>query len=238
MASNLISLKQLDGFIHAYIILSGISVSGNSSNISNALATACNTAGKGNTSVTFRPFTTYDEGQGIQTGSTRLQIYDAIDKSEFKDSLGNFVYGKLSYSSPTWTLSFYTLVSGVETAYSFASATAISVNIIYVFSLATFPPDAFTKVGVVELDSATGTNKEVRSIREVLTVSATNTISQELTYVPLYGVTFRVNTIPYQTTDIAPLFSVTSKAITINPNNGFSITTSDTVTANYEYNPL
>jgi len=235
MANNLISLKQLDGFIHAYIVLSGISVSGSSANITSALSTACNTAGKGGTSVTYREFTTYDEGQGIQTGSTRLQIYDATDKSEFKDSVGNFVYGKLTYSSPVWTLSFYSLVSGTETAYSFASATSIGTNIIYVFSLATFPPDALTRVGVVELDSSVV--KEVRTIREVLTVASTNTISQQLTYTPLYGVTFRVNTVPYQTTDTAPLFSVTNKAVTINPNNGFNITTTDTVTANYEYNP-
>lgn len=37
----------------------------------------------------------------------------------FVDDDGNLVYGRLTESSGTWTLSFYSLVFGVETAYSF-----------------------------------------------------------------------------------------------------------------------
>lgn len=42
------------------------------------------------------------------------------------DSTGNIVYGRLTYATGTWTLSFYSLVGSAETAYSFASATDIS----------------------------------------------------------------------------------------------------------------
>lgn len=43
----------------------------------------------------------------------------------FVDTSGNLVYGRLTYSSPNYTLSYYSLVSGVETAYSFSSPTNI-----------------------------------------------------------------------------------------------------------------
>lgn len=41
------------------------------------------------------------------------------------DSFGNLVYGRITFSAGVWTLSFYVLISGTETAYSFASATDI-----------------------------------------------------------------------------------------------------------------
>lgn len=44
----------------------------------------------------------------------------------FVDSIGNLVYARLTYSAGTWTLSYYTLVSGSETAYTFTSAANIT----------------------------------------------------------------------------------------------------------------
>lgn len=41
----------------------------------------------------------------------------------FVDTSGNLVYGRLTYSSPNYTLSYYSLVSGTETAYSFSTST-------------------------------------------------------------------------------------------------------------------
>jgi hypothetical protein len=40
----------------------------------------------------------------------------------FVDSLGNVVYGRLTYAASVWTLSYYVLLSAVETAYSFGSS--------------------------------------------------------------------------------------------------------------------
>jgi len=45
--------------------------------------------------------------------------------TEIIDGAGNEVYGRLTYSSPTWTLSYYSFVSGVETSYSFSSSTTV-----------------------------------------------------------------------------------------------------------------
>jgi len=44
------------------------------------------------------------------------------DKNNFfTDADGNVVYGRVTYSAPNWTLSFYTLVNNVETPYSFSN---------------------------------------------------------------------------------------------------------------------
>lgn len=43
-----------------------------------------------------------------------------------EDAFGNEVYGRLTESSGTWTLSFYSLISGVETAFSFSTSSNIS----------------------------------------------------------------------------------------------------------------
>lgn len=41
---------------------------------------------------------------------------------EFVDGSGNVVYGRLTYAASVWTLSYYVLLSGTETAYSFSSS--------------------------------------------------------------------------------------------------------------------
>lgn len=43
----------------------------------------------------------------------------------FEDGLGNQVYGRITYAASVWTLSFYVLISGTETAYNFVSASDI-----------------------------------------------------------------------------------------------------------------
>ena len=47
------------------------------------------------------------------------------EDSPYYDSVGNIVYGRISHSGSTWTLSFYTEISGTETAYTFASTSGI-----------------------------------------------------------------------------------------------------------------
>lgn len=49
-----------------------------------------------------------------------------VNGDRVEDGSGNEVYGRLTYSSPTWTLSFYSMVSGVETAFSFSVASDLS----------------------------------------------------------------------------------------------------------------
>jgi hypothetical protein len=50
------------------------------------------------------------------------QATGASENDDFKDLLGNVVYGRLTESAGVWTLSFYVDISGTETAYSFTAA--------------------------------------------------------------------------------------------------------------------
>jgi hypothetical protein len=62
-----------------------------------------------------------------------------IQKAEILDNNGNHVYGKLTYNSAVYTLSFYSLVSGTETPYSFGTTTTIDFNFLYLFDFARIP---------------------------------------------------------------------------------------------------
>lgn len=54
------------------------------------------------------------------------QASGANQGDSFYDGSGNLVYGRITFAAGVWTLSFYVLISGTETAYSFASPTDIS----------------------------------------------------------------------------------------------------------------
>jgi hypothetical protein len=44
---------------------------------------------------------------------------------DFKDTLGNTVYGRLTFSSTVWTHSYYSVIAGTETAYTFLATSPI-----------------------------------------------------------------------------------------------------------------
>lgn len=69
----------------------------------------------------------------------RALLFDPVTGTSFEDTDGTKVYGRISFSTPTWTLAFYTNKAGVETAYSFAVATDVQFFFLEVFSLATRP---------------------------------------------------------------------------------------------------
>lgn len=65
---------------------------------------------------------TGDSVKGVVVASTLNKIIIQDNSGEdIVDAFGNAVYGRLTYMSSVWTLSFYTLVLGVETAYSMVS---------------------------------------------------------------------------------------------------------------------
>jgi hypothetical protein len=69
--------------------------------------------------------------EGVVTTGTYNKIVlrqaSGIEQGDvFTDALGNVVYGRLTEAASVWTLSFYVLLSGVETAYTFASSVDVS----------------------------------------------------------------------------------------------------------------
>lgn len=64
-------------------------------------------------------------GVVVTAPNNKLIIRNSSNNQEYKDGSGNIVYGRLTYSSGTWTLSYYTDVSGTETAFSFGSSSGV-----------------------------------------------------------------------------------------------------------------
>lgn len=62
------------------------------------------------------------EGVVVTPGLNKTFIFDS-NGDKIEDGSGNEVYGRLTYLTGVWTLSYYSLVVGVETPYSFASPT-------------------------------------------------------------------------------------------------------------------
>lgn len=53
------------------------------------------------------------------------QATGANQDDSFTDAFGNIVFARITYSAGVWTLSYFVIVSGTETVYSFASASDV-----------------------------------------------------------------------------------------------------------------
>lgn len=229
----LLASKQIEKFISTRVGLSGFAASGNSNNITAALSTALNTAGNGGVSVPVQPSTGVSVQGVITTGNNKVML-----KSTANDDIldgDNVVYGRITESGGVYTLTYYTDVSGVETAFSMPSQ-SISVWFGYRFTFEKYPADAAINLPLTEVDKqgAGGGTADGRMKVELLTVTATNTISDlSLTPVAAGEVLLSVNG---KTEDGAAggAFSVSGKAITWSAvNAGYSVATTDRVIAFY-----
>lgn len=62
----------------------------------------------------------------------KLEIRAAASNDAIDDGSGNEVYGRLSFASTVYTITFYSDISGTETAYSFGGATSIDLGYVAV----------------------------------------------------------------------------------------------------------
>ena len=63
------------------------------------------------------------EGFITETGKNLVEVYLAVGKSKIDDGKGNEVYGRLTYSSAEWAVTFYSLKDNVETVFPFLPTT-------------------------------------------------------------------------------------------------------------------
>lgn len=96
-------------------------------------------SGTGNSSAAFdtaiKTITNHADGAGASavegvvlnaTMNHKLMIKDADSLDAVDDGSGNQVYGRISFATNTYTLSWYSWVNGVETAYTFAASQDIT----------------------------------------------------------------------------------------------------------------
>lgn len=72
----------------------------------------------------------------------------------FEDSLGNVVYGRLTYLAGVWTLSYYVNLAGTETAYSFTGSNGVRWYYQELFSPMVNPP-VYSEFASIPSDNAT-----------------------------------------------------------------------------------
>jgi hypothetical protein len=227
--------KQSIKFMSAPVRMNGISVSGSSADISTAIATALSTAGDGGVSVPTQVLGGTNKIGVLTTApSNRCKIYAALSDGEIVAN-DERVYGRLTESGGVYTIAFYRFTNaGVETAYSFASATNIDIEFNYRFDWHRLPADAIIAIESRDIaQDSSGSGQKV--FRERLTIATQNVIP-DLTKTPdqNYNVTFIINGLVYSSIGGSAPFSISGKTATWSvANAGFNLDTTDRIDASY-----
>jgi len=231
---TLLQSKQVSRLFQSYIRVSGFTAAGADDVVTTAITTALSTAGDGGVSVPLQVFSASQVGVVTTGANNRIEIYNATTKAKILTTGGNEVYGRLTESSNVYTLTYYELASGVETAYTFAS-TSIDFEFVYQFDFYRVP--AAFAIGVTTRNISQDPASSGGSVfREPITVTGTNTLNN-LTKTPITSVALVVNGLTESTVDGTPAFSVLNKVITWSASNaGYSLATTDKVTAVYSTN--
>ncbi len=229
--------KQINKVISAPIKIVGLAVLGgvNFTTVTTAITSVLATAGNGGVTVPVQ--TSGDEySVGIVTTvpNNKSEIYDSTLKTPVVDLNGNEVYGRIIYSVSDYKLNYYSLISGVETAYVTQSTFTFDFDFVYRFDFNTLPADyaVSTITRNVNLDPK-GQNSI--PIVESVTVLGTNSMSP-LANVPVSPTKtiLVVNGHEEYYLGGSPAFTISGATITWNAGNaGYSIETTDSVFAKY-----
>lgn len=231
-----ISAKQVAKFLQAWVGLSGFSTAGGSSDtITTALTTALSTAGNGSVSVPLQVGSSAQMGVNTAAGFNTTPIFVAGTKDAYLDANGQEVYGKITSAGSVWTLSYFSLVAGTETAFTMPASASIEFEVPYVFSFDLLPFTAITAlVNRHVAPDPSGTGQRFQA--DALTVTAANALSAlSRTYAGPYAM-LCVNGIAYLNVGANPPFAVSGTAVTWSAANaGFALATTDEVRAIYGY---
>ena len=178
--AQLIQKKQIDWVSSAPVLVQGFTTTAASTdNVTATITTALSSAGRNGVAVPLQ-ISSDEDSQGVITlgDFARIEIWDATNQDKIAgDTDNNEVYGRLTESTGTYTLSYYFLTdTGVETAYTFASPTDINFSFNYRFCAYNIPADAAIGLTSRQISQDPGGNRQ-KVRKERLTVSATNTLS-------------------------------------------------------------
>lgn len=236
--------KQIDWVMSAGVNVVGFTTTASASdNVTAAITSALSGAGRGGASVPLTISGGEDSQGTIVAGDyARIEIETTLNKDKIAgDSDDNEVYGRLSESTGTYTLSYHYLDdTGTEQAYNFAAATDINFTFNYRFTAATIPADAIIGQQGTQISQDPGGNR-TKLKKERLSVTALNTLS-DLTS-PIADSTqlkLIINGIIYHTGTGEPV-TLTGQTPAWNPaafgsQDAWDIETTDTVFAEYPIN--
>lgn len=231
-----LKLKQISGFFTGYVRINAFTADGASDVATTAITTALSTAGRNGASVPLQVAASEDAIGVVATGNNRVEVYDAGTEAKLKDGNGNEIYGRLTQASGIYTLSYFSLAGGTETAYTGFSSKSIDFEFPYRFDLARLPADFAIAVRARNVNDDPASGGSI--FHEQLTVSGTNTLAA-LTKTPssTSSVVLYVNgeAVDSFGSGAAP-FSVSGKTVTWNAANIYTLETTDRVIAQYQTN--
>lgn len=230
--------KQILRILSATIKVAGVSItSGNSSkDVTSALTTVLTTAGDNNTSIPLQISSgSASPGVIVTSGINRNELFDNTTKEKLSSVAGNEIYGRLTFATSVYTLSFYYLDgAGAEQPYTFTSNTTIDFDFNYRYEFHQLPADAL----VFQMSRNISSDPKVSGIlpkTEVLTVTATNTLSA-ISIAPNLSnpVYLSVNGQQIDRLGGSPAFTVSGVTVTWNQTNaGWPLETTDRVVIAY-----
>ena len=237
-----IQAKQISKYLQAPVGISGFSTAGGASDtITSAITSALSTASDAGTSVPLAVGNgtpgSQVEGVQVAAGLNRTLIYNSGTTVRYLDGSGNDVYGKVTNSGAVWTLGYFSVIAGTETAFTMPASVSIAFEVPYIFTFADLPYTALMAllerhVAPDGASSGAGT----RILTEVLTVTAANTVSNTTNTPTGTKQCLVVNNVAYYALGASPPFTISGKAITWSAANaGFALATSDVVVADYSY---
>lgn len=177
--------SQIKRLFDSYLRISAFSATGLNDVVTTPITSLLSSAGDLSATVPLQ-VSTYNSGtqtEGLITTGTgnRVLIYDATTKQMIDDNAGNEVYGRITEAGGVYTLTYYSLVNGVETAFDIGTTT-IDFEFLYRFEFHNLPVNFAVAIQSRNVDEDAGGNVG-RLVVERVTVSGTNTLSN-LTYTP------------------------------------------------------
>jgi len=236
---SLFQPKQINLPLIAYLGLSGF-VSGTAATdiLTSALSTAVSTASNSGGAVPLQAGNpsqlTPVEGVALAAANDYLPIFASGTKQLLQDAKGNDVFGTLALAAGVYTVSYWSNIAGVKTAYTFVTATTLDFEVPYVFFLADLPSDALIAIRERHVGPDVGASTRIQV--DILTVTALNTVSN-LSRLPSGSlVLYYVNGQVVDAKNPGSGISIAGQIATVAPVTlGYNLAVTDTVEAMYTY---
>jgi hypothetical protein len=234
----LIQSKQVSKVLGGWLSISAFAATAATSNtVTTPLTTAASTAGNdgagGTTSVPVQISTASNVVGFLTTGANnKVEIWSSTTKKKLADSLGNEVYGRLTEAAGVYTLSYYTLVAGTETAFTMTAGN-IDADFPYRYSFLNYPADQAIGYGLTR--NVSQDSGALGATIETLTPTALNTLPA-LSATPKSGSILKLY-VNGQMVDSAAGSGLTYSGTAVTwtaATVGFSVTTTDRVIAEYQ----
>ena len=171
-------------------------------------------------------------GFSVTPGVNKSLLFDASSKEAIVDDSGNEVFGRLTQAAGIYTLSYFSIIAGVETSYVLP-ATPIDFYVSYNYLAKDFPYDANIRVTAVQVgeDPSGKTGRTIRN--EKVTVTATNTLA-DIARTPLINSISLYVRGKSETEGASESFTISGKTITWIPAQAeYDLETTDDVTVHY-----